>query len=129
MVAESAKLGARHLGTIGVADAATTLVTAGPWTDAAAATVRELRATFAQDAPSALVGGVTATAIDTNDASIHDRNLIIPVVLAVITLILMLLLRSIVAPVLLILTTVLSFGTAMGVVVEMVVTASRSPKL
>ena len=83
--------------------------------DAAAATVRELRATFAQDATSALVGGVTATAIDTNDASIHDRNLIIPVVLAVITLILMLLLRSIVAPVLLILTTVLSFGTAMGV--------------
>ncbi|MDF1488609.1 MMPL family transporter [Tessaracoccus caeni] len=62
-----------------------------------------------------LVGGVTATAIDTNDASIHDRNLIIPVVLAVILVILMVLLRSVLAPVLLILTTVVSFGTAMGV--------------
>jgi len=79
--------------------------------DAAAATVRELREAL----PNALIGGVTATAIDTNDASIHDRNLIIPVVLGVILVILMLLLRSILAPILLILTTVLSFGTAMGV--------------
>ncbi len=81
--------------------------------DAAAATVRDLRAELNEI--DALVGGVTATAIDTNDASIHDRNLIIPVVLVVIMLILMLLLRSILAPVLLIITTVLSFGTAMGV--------------
>nr|WP_315899882.1 MMPL family transporter [Arthrobacter alpinus] len=55
-----------------------------------------------------------ATAIDTNDASIHDRNLVIPVVLVVILLILMMLLGSVLAPVLLILTTVLSFGTALG---------------
>ncbi|WP_087010518.1 MMPL family transporter [Leucobacter sp. 7(1)] len=83
--------------------------------DAAADTVRELRADLAEAAPSALVGGVTATAIDTNDASIHDRTLIIPIVLLVITLILMLLLRSILAPLLLVATTVLSFGTALGV--------------
>src|SRR5690606_23603875 len=63
----------------------------------------------------ALVGGVTATAIDTNTASIHDRNLIIPVILVVIFVILMLLLRAVLAPVLLILTTVLSFGSALGV--------------
>lgn len=81
--------------------------------DAAAATVRELRGEL--NDLDALVGGVTATSIDTNDASIHDRNLIIPVILVVIMFILMLLLRSILAPVLLILTTVLSFGTAMGV--------------
>lgn len=81
--------------------------------DAAATTVRELRSEL--DGLDALVGGVTATAIDTNDASIHDRNLIIPVILVVIMFILMLLLRSVLAPVLLILTTVLSFGTAMGV--------------
>ncbi|WP_262003843.1 MMPL family transporter [Microbacterium sp. Mcb102] len=80
---------------------------------AAAATVREVRSDLGDT--KALVGGVTATSIDTNDASIHDRNLIIPVILLVIMLILMLLLRSILAPVLLILTTVLSFGTAMGV--------------
>ncbi|GAA3662926.1 MMPL family transporter [Microbacterium marinilacus] len=81
--------------------------------DAAAETVRELRTGL--HGIDALVGGVTATAVDTNDASIHDRNLIIPIVLGVILVILMLLLRSVLAPVLLILTTVLSFGTAMGV--------------
>lgn len=81
--------------------------------DAAAATVREMRAEL--EGLDALVGGVTATAVDTDDASIHDRNLIIPVILVVILLILMALLRSILAPVLLIVTTVLSFGTAMGV--------------
>lgn len=82
---------------------------------AAADTVRELRADYAENVPSALVGGVTATALDTNEASIHDRNLIIPIILVVIMLILMLLLRSILAPVLLIITTVISFGTALGV--------------
>ncbi|WP_460802534.1 MMPL family transporter [Microbacterium sp. GXF6406] len=81
--------------------------------DAAAQTVRDLRGEL--DSIDAIVGGVTATSVDTNDASIHDRNLIIPVILVVILLILMLLLRSVLAPVLLILTTVLSFGTAMGV--------------
>ena len=90
----------------------------GTLTDAAdsaeaEATVRELREELAGG--DALVGGVTATAIDTNDASIHDRNLIVPVVLAVILVILMALLRSIVAPVLLVATTALSFVTALGV--------------
>ena len=86
-----------------------------PDSDAAAETVREIRVALADKAPGSLVGGVTATAVDTNDASIHDRTLIIPTVLVVITLILMLLLRSVVAPLLLIATTVLSFGTALGV--------------
>ncbi|QNO37916.1 DeoR/GlpR transcriptional regulator [Protaetiibacter sp. SSC-01] len=44
VVAEAAKLGVRHLGTIGVADERTTLVTAGAWTDAAASTARALTA-------------------------------------------------------------------------------------
>ncbi len=64
---------------------------------------------------SIMVGGQTATALDSNLTSARDRNLIIPVVLVVITLILMVLLRSIVAPLLLMLTTVLSFGAALGV--------------
>ena len=82
---------------------------------AASQTVREIRQELTDAAPSALVGGVTATAVDTTDASIDDRNLIIPIILVVILLVLMLLLRSILAPILLILTTVLSFGTAMGI--------------
>lgn len=81
--------------------------------DAAASTVRHLRTHL--DPLGARVGGVTATSVDTNDASIHDRTLIIPVILGVILVILMLLLRSVLAPVLLVLTTVLSFGTALGV--------------
>jgi RND superfamily putative drug exporter len=63
----------------------------------------------------ALVGGVTATALDTNTTAQRDLLIIIPVVLVVILLILMLLLRSIVAPVLLVLSVVLSYGASMGV--------------
>ncbi len=77
--------------------------------------VRSLRSEFATAFPGSLIGGVTATALDTNDASIRDRNLIIPIVLVVIVLILMMLLRSVLAPILLVATTVLSFGTALGV--------------
>jgi len=90
----------------------------GTLTDAADSAAAESTVLALRDelqGTGALVGGVTATAVDTNTASIHDRNLIIPVILVVILLILMLLLRAILAPVLLILTTVLSFGSAMGV--------------
>ncbi|MDL9981519.1 MMPL family transporter [Microbacterium sp. ASV49] len=80
---------------------------------AAADTVTRLRGDL--DPLGAKVGGVTATAVDTNAASIHDRTLIIPVVLAVILVILMLLLRAIVAPLLLVATTVLSFASALGI--------------
>ncbi|WP_051432703.1 MMPL family transporter [Promicromonospora kroppenstedtii] len=82
---------------------------------AAEETVRDLRAAYADELPAALVGGESATDLDTNDASIRDRTVIVPIVLLVILVILMLLLRAVLAPVLLILTTVLSFGTAMGV--------------
>ncbi|MGO3648964.1 MMPL family transporter [Agrococcus casei] len=83
--------------------------------NAATETVLQMRESIEAEGLNALVGGTTATAIDTNEASIHDRNLIIPIVLVVILLILMVLLRSVLAPVLLVLTTVVSFGTAMGV--------------
>ena len=86
-----------------------------PDSAAAETTVRQVREDLAAQDLDALVGGVTATSIDTNDASAHDRALIIPVVLVVIVLILMMLLRAVLAPLLLIATTVLSFGTAMGI--------------
>ncbi|WP_307281679.1 MMPL family transporter [Arthrobacter sp. W4I7] len=78
-------------------------------------TVKALRAEVKAVDPGALVGGVTATALDTNTTAQRDLVIIIPVVLVVILLILMLLLRSIVAPVLLVLSVVLSYGAAMGV--------------
>jgi RND superfamily putative drug exporter len=78
-------------------------------------TVSTLRASLAERGSGALVGGTTAVALDSNEAAIHDRNLIIPLVLVAITLILMLLLRSIIAPILLVLSVVVSFGAALGV--------------
>lgn len=80
-------------------------------------TVRDLRVAFTDDLGEgvALVGGVTATDVDSNDTSIRDRTVIIPIVLVVILLILMMLLRAVIAPVLLILTVVVSFGSALGV--------------
>jgi RND superfamily putative drug exporter len=78
-------------------------------------TVKALRAEVKVVDPDALVGGVTATALDTNTTAQRDLVIIIPVVLVVILLILMLLLRSVVAPVLLVLSVVLSYGAAMGV--------------
>jgi len=83
--------------------------------DAAKDSVRALRSALADGSSGALVGGVTATAIDSDAAGVHDRNTIIPIVLVVILLILMLLLRSILAPVLLILSVVVSFAAALGV--------------
>jgi RND superfamily putative drug exporter len=83
--------------------------------DAAEQTVRDLRTAVEQVDPGAIVGGVTATAVDTNDTGIRDRTLIIPVVLVVILLILMLLLRSIVAPLVLIGSVIVSFAAALGV--------------
>jgi RND superfamily putative drug exporter len=77
--------------------------------------VREIREAAHGVTDDALVGGTTATAIDTNDASSRDRAVIIPIVLAVIGLILMLLLRSLVAAAVLLATTVLSYYSALGV--------------
>jgi RND superfamily putative drug exporter len=77
--------------------------------------IAELRSEVHKVDSSALVGGVTATQLDTNQAAEHDRTVVIPIVLIVITIILMLLLRSITAPLLLLLTTVLSFTATLGI--------------
>jgi RND superfamily putative drug exporter len=81
----------------------------------AEATVADLRDRFDELGEDVLVGGPTAVAFDTIEASIADRTLIIPLILVAILLILMLLLRSIVAPVLLIASVVLSYASALGV--------------
>lgn len=63
----------------------------------------------------AIVGGVAAMQFDTNQAAEHDRMIVIPIVLVVITIILMVLLRSILAPLILLMTTVLSFTATLGI--------------
>lgn len=65
--------------------------------------------------PTALVGGTTATNYDIQAAESRDLRVIVPIALLVIGIILALLLRSLVAPVMLVLTTVLSFGATLGI--------------
>ena len=67
------------------------------------------------DGADALVGGSTAINHDVQDASAADNRLIIPIVLVAVLLILGVLLRSIMAPVILLGTVVLSFGAALGI--------------
>jgi RND superfamily putative drug exporter len=88
---------------------------AAPDDPAAERAVRDLRtAVHAVSDADALVGGFTAVNVDTADAAERDRNVIIPLVLAVIAVILALLLRSLLAPILLIATVVLSFAATLG---------------
>src|SRR5215472_11031098 len=91
-------------------------LTSAPDSQAAYTTIDRLRAAVHSiRGADAMVGGNTAINLDVERASAHDRNVIIPVVLAVVFVILALLLRALVAPILLIATVVLSFGAALGV--------------
>ncbi|MFJ5231847.1 MMPL family transporter [Kitasatospora sp. NPDC088391] len=84
--------------------------------DAALATVGRLRAAVhAVDGADALVGGYSAQQADTRATARHDRTLIMPVVLLCILAVLMLLLRSVLAPVLLAATVALSYLATLGV--------------
>ena len=83
--------------------------------EAAKSAVQHLRtAVHAVPGAQALVGGTTATELDTLASSRHDLILIIPLVLAVILVILVVLLRSLVAPALLVGTVILSFAATLG---------------
>jgi RND superfamily putative drug exporter len=91
-------------------------LTAPPDSQAAYATIDRTRAAVhAVRGAGALVGGNTAISLDVQRAAAHDRNLIIPIVLVVVFVILALLLRALVAPVMLLVTVVLSFAAALGV--------------
>jgi putative drug exporter of the RND superfamily len=63
----------------------------------------------------AKVGGGSAVNLDIQRASRHDRNVVVPLVLAVVLGILAVVLRALVAPLLLAGTVVLSFAAALGV--------------
>ncbi|MBF0662310.1 MULTISPECIES: MMPL family transporter [unclassified Rhodococcus (in: high G+C Gram-positive bacteria)] len=83
---------------------------------AAEQTVERIRdVTHAVPEADALVGGPTAVDLDTKDTATRDRTLIIPVVTLVVLLVLIVLLRAVVAPILLMLTVILSFAATLGV--------------
>ncbi|NJC69658.1 MMPL family transporter [Planosporangium thailandense] len=84
--------------------------------DRAGDVVRALRAKLhALPGADAEVGGFTAINLDVQTTAQRDRNLVIPLVLAVVFVVLMLLLRAVVAPLLLIVTVILSFFATLGV--------------
>jgi putative drug exporter of the RND superfamily len=76
-------------------------------------TIEELRDATA-DLDGTFVGGTEAEGIDENDATQRDRTLIIPIVLGLVVVALVLLLRSLVAPLILVATVVGTYFAALG---------------
>ena len=83
--------------------------------EAAQATIERVRTSLHEVDNSIRVGGTSAVQLDTRTTAERDRAVVIPVVLVVITLILMILLRSVLAPIILLGTTVLSFAATLGI--------------
>ncbi|KAA1421213.1 MMPL family transporter [Nocardioides humilatus] len=90
-------------------------ITVDPYSKTALDAVLDVRkAVHAVDGADALTTGASAVTEDILDASSRDNKVIIPIVLFAVFLILMLLLRSVLSPLLLIGTVILSFGAALG---------------
>jgi RND superfamily putative drug exporter len=77
--------------------------------------VSEIRAAAHPLSDGVLVGGSAAESLDTRLTTDRDIKVIIPVILVVIFIVLALLLRALVAPAIIVLANILSFGAALGV--------------
>jgi putative drug exporter of the RND superfamily len=83
--------------------------------EAAYEIIRDLRAELSGiEGAGALVGGLDAQRLDVKDTYASDQLTVIPMILILVFLVLVLLLRSLVAPILLLLTVVASFFSAIG---------------
>jgi putative drug exporter of the RND superfamily len=85
-----------------------------PYGTQAATAVRNLRSQLDKAAPGSLVGGNPAISYDFTQEAARDARLLIPLVLAVILVVVAILLRAIVAPLLLVAATALSFAASFG---------------
>jgi len=90
-------------------------LTPGADTPAAEVVVEQMRGALDKVGPDVLVGGSTAINLDVRNASERDLRIIIPAILAVVFIVLMLLLRSLVAPAILVAANVISFAATLGV--------------
>jgi putative drug exporter of the RND superfamily len=95
-------------------DSGTVILSVSPYSTAGTDAIKALRQNLARAAPGALVGGGPAIQYDISQAAHRDTLLLIPLVLLVILIIIGLLLRAIVAPLILVVTTALSFGASFG---------------
>jgi RND superfamily putative drug exporter len=82
---------------------------------AAMDTVRDLRTAMDKVSADILIGGSSATQLDTRTTTDADRLKVMPAILVVIFIVLALLLRALLVPLLLLLANVLSFGATMGI--------------
>ncbi len=89
-------------------------LTTEPESKTAQQTITRLRDSLAQDNLYALIGGTSAIQLDSNTTAKNDLHRIIPLVLVVILVILIVLLRSLLAPVILILSVILSYAATLG---------------
>lgn len=78
-------------------------------------TVTRLRTALDEVSTQAIVGGQAATNLDVLDASARDLRVIVPTILLVIFIVLAVLLRSLVAPLVLVVANVVSFGATIGI--------------
>jgi putative drug exporter of the RND superfamily len=85
-----------------------------PYGGQAATAVQDLRGQLGRAAPGSLVGGNPAIGYDITRAAGRDTAVLIPLVLGVIFVVVAILLQAIVAPLLLVATTALSFGASFG---------------
>ncbi|MFD0483884.1 MMPL family transporter [Kineococcus sp. GCM10028916] len=77
-------------------------------------TVERLRTAVQAVAPGTLVGGTEAEALDTRTATVRDLLVVTPLVVLVVLLVLIALLRSLVAPLLLVATVLATYAAALG---------------
>jgi putative drug exporter of the RND superfamily len=90
------------------------IMAVSPYGASGHAVIVHLRQQLDRDAPGALVGGDPAVQYDITQASAHDALVLIPLVLVVILLVVALLLQAVVAPLVLVATTALSFAASFG---------------
>ena len=86
-----------------------------PFSESAQQDVARMRENLHRLAPTGLIGGPTAEALDSQAALSRDAKLIIPLALGLVFLIVAILLRSVVAPIYAVLTVILSYAFAIGV--------------
>lgn len=91
------------------------VIDAPPSSDRAFSDIAALRNSTRSVDSGALVGGPDAQALDVRDAAIHDRLLLIPAILGVILAVLFALLRSALAPPILLAATILGAVAALGI--------------
>jgi RND superfamily putative drug exporter len=96
---------------LGGYDSLAVVLSAAPYSSRAGAVITDLRGRLG---PDVLVGGDPAVQYDITQAADRDDLVVIPLVLVVIFLIIALLLRAIVAPLVLVAATALSFGASFG---------------